>query len=180
MRLVLENCEIRSWERRDIPQLVHHANNYNVWRNLRDRFPFPYTAVHGEAWVRAASQERPQTSFAIATGGQAAGGIGLLPQEDVGRHAAEVGYWLGEDHWGRGLMTEALQGFVPWCFDHFEVCRLYAYVFEWNPASCRVLEKAGFTLEGRLRKSVTKDGQIIDQFLYALVRTPEVPGAARA
>jgi len=176
VRLVLEQCEIRGWDRRDIPALVRHANNYNVWRNLRDRFPFPYTAVHGEAWVRAAAQERPQTSLAIAVGGQAVGGIGLLPQDDVARYSAEVGYWLGEEFWGRGLATEALQGFVPWCFDHFDLCRLYACVFEWNPASCRVLEKAGFTLEGRLRKSVAKDGHLIDQFLYSLVRDRTAPG----
>jgi len=180
VRLLLEHCEIRSWDRRDIPALVRNANSYNVWRNLRDRFPFPYTTVHGEAWVRAATQERPQTSFAVVAAGEAAGGIGFLPQEDVGRHSAEIGYWLGETHWGQGLMTEALRGFVPWVFDHFAVCRLYAYVFEWNPASCRVLEKCGFELEGRLRKSVAKDGQIIDQFLYSLVREPPLPGERRA
>src|SRR5215510_773343 len=152
MRLVLDHCEIRNWERRDVAALTRHANNRAVWRNLRDRFPHPYTTAHGEAWIRAAAIERPTTSFAIAVGGEAVGGIGLLPPDDVHRRGAEIGYWLGETYWGRGIATEALRAFVPWCFQHFPICRLYAYVFEWNPASRRVLEKAGFTLEGHLLK----------------------------
>lgn len=170
MRLVLERCVIRSWERSDVPALVRNADHHIVWRNLRDRFPYPYTRAAGEAWVRAARAEHPESSFAIEYGGEAVGGIGLLMQEDVARHSAEVGYWLGPESWGQGLATEALRGFTDWAFANLDICRLFANVFEWNPASCRVLEKAGFELEGRLRKSVTKEGQIIDQFLYALVR----------
>ena len=98
------------------------------------------------------------------------GSIGLTLQEDVHRRSAEIGYWLGEPFWGRGIMSEAVPAFTAYAFATFDVCRLYATVFEWNPASARILEKAGYVLEGRLRKSVTKDGRIIDQFLFACVR----------
>jgi RimJ/RimL family protein N-acetyltransferase len=122
--------------------------------------------------VRAAAADRPETSFAIAVEGEAVGGIGLLLLEDVYRRSAEVGYWLGRAHWGRGLATEALRGFADWAFAHYDICRLFGYVFETNPASRRVLEKAGFVLEGTLRMSVTKEKRTLDQFLYARVFEP--------
>jgi RimJ/RimL family protein N-acetyltransferase len=172
VRLVLDRCEIRSWVRRDVPAIVRHANDYEVWRNLRDRFPHPYTTSAGEAWVRAATREHPEASFAIAVDGEAVGGIGLQRLDDVYRRSAEVGYWLGRAYWGRGLATEALRGFAAWAFPHYDVCRLFSYVFETNPASCRVLEKADFILEGRMRMSVTKEGRTLDQFLFARVHEP--------
>jgi RimJ/RimL family protein N-acetyltransferase len=88
-------------------------------------------------------------------------------QADVGYRSAEIGYWLGEEFWGRGITTEALNAVSNFAFSSFDLCRLYAHVFEWNMASARVLEKAGYTLEGRMKKSVTKDGKSIDQLLYA-------------
>ena len=155
--------------------MVRHANDYDVWRTLRDRFPHPYTRRDAEAWIRAARGERPETSFAIALGDEAVGGIGLQIQDDVYRRSAEVGYWLGRTVWGRGLATEALRGFTDWAFAHLELCRLYSFVFETNPASRRVLEKAGYALEGCMRSAVTKEGRTLDQFLFACVR----PEAAR-
>jgi RimJ/RimL family protein N-acetyltransferase len=88
----------------------------------------------------------------------------------VHRRSAEIGYWLGEPFWGRGIMSEAVPAFTAYAFATFDVCRLYASVFEWNPASARILEKAGYVCEGRLRKSVVKDGRTIDQLLFACVR----------
>jgi RimJ/RimL family protein N-acetyltransferase len=170
LELVLTHAVIRSWHLRDIPSLVRHANNRRVWRNLRDRFPHPYTASDGDRWIRQATQAVPQTHFAIAIGDQAVGGIGLDLQVDVFRRSAEIGIWLGEAHWGRGIATEAVRALTDFAFTNFDVCRVYAGVFEWNPASMRVLEKAGYSVEGRLRKSVTKDGQTIDRMLYAIVR----------
>ena len=99
-----------------------------------------------------------------------AGGIGVVLQSDVERVSAELGYWLGERAWGRGVMTEAVAAFVPWAFDRYSLTRIYAHVFEFNVASTRVLEKAGFLCEGRLRKAVIKNGQVLDELMYARIR----------
>ncbi len=170
MELVLTRGVIRSWRPEDIPSLVRHANNRRVWRNLKDRFPNPYTTSDGDHWIRRATQSMPETHFAITIGGEAVGGIGFDLQTDVFRRSAEIGIWLGEAHWGLGIGTEAIRAMTDFAFTHFDVCRLYGGVFEWNPASMRMLDKAGYSLEGRMRKSVTKDGQTIDQMLYAVVR----------
>ena len=110
------------------------------------------------------------TQFAIVLAGELVGGIGIEPGVDVFRRSAEIGYWLGEPFWGRGLATEALRGATDYAFTTFDICRLEAGVFEWNPASARVLEKAGYTLEGRARLAVVKDGRTGDRLQYALVR----------
>jgi RimJ/RimL family protein N-acetyltransferase len=172
MQLVLPNCLVRSWRQEDAPSLVRHANNRRVWVNLRDRFPHPYTSDDGArflAWVLA---ERPETNFAIAVGKEAVGAIGYQIQPDVHRISAEIGFWLGEAYWGRGIVTEALRAVTEHAFHTHNLRRLFAGVFEWNPASMRVLEKVGYTREAVLRKSAIKDGRIIDQALYAIVREP--------
>ena len=170
MELKLERCTLRPYRRGDEAALARHADNRNVSRNMRDRFPYPYTAADAREWITRVSAQEPVANFAIVVGGEVVGGIGLEPGADVFRRSAEVGYWLGEPFWGRGLATEALRAVTEYAFRTFDICRLEAGVFEWNPASARVLEKAGYELEGRLRKNVTKDGQTIDQFLYAMVR----------
>jgi RimJ/RimL family protein N-acetyltransferase len=170
MRLVLNRCEIRSWERSDVRSLAGHANNRKIWRNVRDQFPFPYSTSDAEVWIRTARSMRPETAFAIVVDGEAVGAIGIELKDDVYRNSAEIGYWLGETFWGRGITSEALAGFTDWVFAHFELDRLYAHVFEWNPASARVLEKAGYQLEARMRQAVIKDGQTIDVLLYAMLR----------
>ncbi|HEX6211213.1 MAG TPA: GNAT family protein [Methylomirabilota bacterium] len=164
---------IRDWRLSDAPSLARHANNPRVWANLRDRFPSPYTIADAEAWVRHSERATPATDFAIVVGGEAVGGIGVVLQQDVERTGAETGFWLGESWWGRGIMTAALSAFAPWALDHYRLTRLYAYVFEYNAASARVLEKAGFVREARLRKAAIKQGRVIDQFLYAKVREGE-------
>ena len=172
MELELASGRIREWRPEDAASLARHADNRNIWRNVRDHFPHPYTVADAETWIQRTTSERPPTQLAIEVDGEAAGGIGVFLQRDVERRSAELGYWLGEAHWGRGLMTEAVRRFTAAVFDAFDLLRIYAVVFEWNPASCRVLEKAGFALEGRLRKAVVKDGVVLDQFLYAAVREP--------
>ena len=161
---------LRPWREGDAPALVKYANNRNVWRNLKDIFPHPYTMRDAEAWVQLQKDRDPQTDLAIANADEAIGAIGLKLQTDVYRRSAEVGYWLGEPFWGQGIATHALLAITEYAFATFDLVRLEALVKEWNPASMRVLEKCGFTLEGRLRKRVTKDGQTVDQLLYALVR----------
>jgi RimJ/RimL family protein N-acetyltransferase len=121
-------------------------------------------------WIEFANSEKPVSNFAIEVDGAAVGAIGLLLRDDVYRLSAEIGYWLGEEFWGRGIASRAVAALSDYAFASFGLCRLYAEVFEWNPASMRVLEKAGYQFEGRLRKGVIKDGQVIDACLYALVR----------
>ncbi len=161
---------VRAWERSDAASLVRYANNRRVWLNLRDTFPHPYTAADAEQWLARATALRPPTHFAIAVGNEAVGGIGFEPQSDVLRRSAEVGFWLGEPFWGRGIATAALAAVSAHAFATSDLCRLYAYVFEWNAGSMRVLEKAGYVREACLRRAVVKDGKVIDQYLYALVR----------
>lgn len=161
---------MRSWEWRDRDSIVRYANNRKVSINLRDRFPHPYTIRDARTWLDMVIGIKPETSFAIAVGDEAVGGIGFTVQSDVGHRSAEIGYWLGEDFWGKGIATDALKAVTEHAFANFDLCRIFAHVFEWNGASARVLEKAGYTLEGRLRKSVTKEGQTIDQLMYAVVR----------
>ena len=167
----LPRCTLRPWRVGDEASLVRHANNRNVSRNLKDRFPFPYTAADADAWIRHAGAHSPVTAFAIEVDGAAVGGVGIELGTDVHRRSAEIGYWLGEPFWGRGIATEALRAVTEYAFATFDICRLEAGVFDWNPASARVLEKAGYTLEGRARCAVVKDGRLGDRLLYALVRS---------
>lgn len=160
---------LRPWKASDIGELVPLADNPKIWRNLRDGFPQPYTRRDAKAWIGQATLMSPSTHFAITVEGRIAGGIGLLLQPDIHRRGAELGYWLGEPFWGRGIMTAAVAAFLPHALSAFDLVRIQALVLEWNPASTRVLEKAGFALEGRLRRSAVKDGAILDEFLYAYV-----------
>ena len=170
MRLVLDPCEVRPWRRADAPALARHANSRRVWLNLRDRFPHPYALADAHAFLDLAEAQRPPTVFAIAVGEEAVGGIGLTPGTDVERCSAEIGYWVGEAFWGRGIATAAVRGFSEWALAAFNLTRLYALPYARNAASVRVLEKAGYTFEGRLRRSAVKDGEVLDQLLYALIR----------
>jgi len=166
----LSRSTLRAWRRGDESSLVRYANNRNVWQNLRDRFPHPYTTGDADEWIRTAGVESPLANFAIVVAGEAVGGTGLTLGTDVFRRSAEVGYWLGEPFWGRGIATEVLRAITDYAFDSFDICRLEAGVFEWNPASMRVLEKAGYVYEGRARLGVTKGGRTGDRVLYARVR----------
>jgi [ribosomal protein S5]-alanine N-acetyltransferase len=170
MEIVLSRCRLRPFREGDQASIVRYANNRRVWLNLRDAFPHPYTRSDSDAWVRRVAGHAPPTQFGIEVAGEVVGGIGLTLQEDVHRRSAEIGYWLGEPFWGRGLMSEVVPAFTAYAIATFDVRRLYATVFEWNHASARVLEKSGYVLEGRLRKSVVKDGHTIDQLLFAYVR----------
>ena len=162
---------LRAWRRSDISSLVRYANNRKIWINLRDIFPHPYTRAEAEKWIAICeSNQGPTTNFAIELQGEAIGGIGCRLLDDVNCKTAEIGYWLGEPFWGRGIATAALKQTTEYAFQTFSLERLQASVFEWNPASARVLEKAGYILEGRLRRSIFKDGRLDDSLLYARVR----------
>ena len=171
MRLPLGVCDVRSWRRGDAGALVEHANNRKIWLNLRDRFPHPFTTRHARTFLRSVLVERPETNFAIDVDGAAVGGIAFRIQSDVERVGAELGYWLGEPYWGRGIGTAAVRAVTERALATHGLTRVFALPFAHNRASARVLEKAGFTLEGVLRASAIKDGRVLDQLLYARIRT---------
>jgi len=163
---------LRPWREADLDSLVRYADNRNVWRTLRDIFPHPYTRADGEGWLaHCAAQPDPQLQFAIEFEGAAVGGIGFERRNEVYRFTAEIGYWLGEPFWGRGIMTEAVRRATAYGFQALGVERIEAHVFSSNPRSGRVLEKNGYTLEGRLRRSVFKDRQFLDALLYSRLQT---------
>jgi ribosomal-protein-alanine N-acetyltransferase len=166
---------LRPWRIDDAAALVAHGNNRNVSRNLRDRFPFPYTAADAEAYLAHATQTPHELVFCIEVEGSAGGGIGLHPGDDVYRLSAELGYWLAEPFWGRGIVTEAVQAVVRHGFNLLPLVRIEAGAFSSNPASARVLEKCGFTFEGVRRHNVIKDGQILDLLGYSILREECLP-----
>jgi [ribosomal protein S5]-alanine N-acetyltransferase len=163
--------QLRPWLPSDAESLTRHANDRRIWRNLRDVFPHPYTRADAEAFIAFAERRPPPTTLAIVIDDEAVGGIGCRLHDDVERISAEVGYWLGAAHWGRGVMTDVVRTYARLLFGaRPELRRLYAIPYAWNDASMRVLEKAGWRLEGRMRQSALKDGEVTDQLLYALLR----------
>ena len=170
MQLDLGSCGVRSFRESDAGELALHANNRKVWLQLRDYFPHPYTIDNARGFIAFASGADPETAFALTVGGAPVGAIGVTLRDDVERCSAEIGYWLGVQCWGRGIATRALVGFTPYAFETYGVERLYAIPFAANAASCRVLEKAGYRLEGRMRRSAIKDGLVQDQLLYSILR----------
>ena len=167
MQLTLKQCTIRPWRLDDAESLARHANNRKVWIALRDLFPHPYTTEDAHTFLKSVINSEPVTLFCVEANKTAVGGIGIRIGADVHRQTAELGYWLSQEFWGRGIMTEAVAAFTDFCFEKFQLRRIYAEPFANNPASARVLEKAGFAFEGRLKNNVMKDGQVLDSLLYA-------------
>lgn len=169
MELRGQRCVVRPWRFGDEVPLARHANNRNVARQLRDRFPHPYTISDGRRFIQSVAGATPITNFAIAVDDEACGGIGFSPGTDVERYSAEIGYWLGEPFWGRGIVAEALVLVSQYAFEQCGLLRLFALPFADNAQSVRVLEKAGYTREGILVASSVKYGTPRDQAIYALV-----------
>lgn len=162
-------CVVRDWTPGDRDCLVRSANNRKIWRNMAHRFPHPYTAQDAEQWFQYLSRLPRQTHWAIDVGGDAVGGIGVDLASGVHAKTGHFGYWLAEPYWNRGIMTAAVRQTSADILARCALARLEARVYEWNPASMRVLEKCGFSREGVLRRSIFKDGQIIDSVIYALL-----------
>lgn len=169
MHKTLSRSVVRSWQDNDIDSLAKYANNRNIWINLRDAFPHPYSEQDAKTFLKMVSQQDPETYYAIEIDGEAAGSIGFTLLSDVGRVSAEIGYWLAEPFWNRGVMTEVVKFVTGYAISAHNLIRIYAMPFAWNPASYKVLENAGYELEGRMRRSAIKDGRITDQLLYAYV-----------
>jgi [ribosomal protein S5]-alanine N-acetyltransferase len=161
---------LRPWNSSDLNSLVRYANNWNVAKNMTDKFPFPYTESDGKAFIEFATKDDPIHIFAIDIDGQAVGGIGIHPQEDIHRKNAELGYWLGEPFWGKGIISEAIKVAVDFAFATFAIDRVFARPFGTNTASQKVLEKNGFVLEARFERVLYKDKEYLDELIYAVRR----------
>ncbi len=164
---------LRPWYLEDIPSLTHYINNIHIWNNVRDGMPHPYTEEDAHSYITMVQEEAANGSpvnFAIDIEGEAVGGIGFVAGKDVERISAEIGYWLGEPFWNKGIMTDVVREASLLAFETLPFTRLYAGVFEKNPSSMRVLEKAGYTKEGIFRKAVIKNGEVMDFHIYALLK----------
>jgi RimJ/RimL family protein N-acetyltransferase len=162
-------CVLRPWRAADREDLIREANNRKVWRNMTHTFPHPYTERDADLWLAIAADPGRSIQLAIDMDGQAVGGIGAIAGEGIFAGTAQFGYWLGESHWGRGLASAAARALAESIGRERLFARLEAQVFDWNPASMRVLEKAGFERVAVLRCAATKDGYLIDTVLYARV-----------
>lgn len=163
------NFKLRPWHPADVDDLVRYANNWEIAKYLRDAFPHPYTPENAASFIEMASKS--PSIFAIEIDGNACGGIGLHPQQDIYRLNAEMGYWLGQPFWGRGIITEAIGRIVTFGFAQMPIDRIFAVPFGSNTASQKVLEKNGFVLEARLYSTIIKNGKLEDELIYA-VRKP--------
>ena len=161
------NVRLRPFTIEDIDSLVKFANNYNIAKNLMDIFPHPYSIENGKAFIEIATKSSPPNVLAIEVNSEAAGAIGIHPQNDIYRKNAELGYWLAEPYWGKGIITEAIIQMVDYGFKNWDINRIYARPFGYNIASQKALEKAGFVLEARLEKTIFKNGEYIDELIYA-------------
>ncbi|MGI8893104.1 MAG: GNAT family N-acetyltransferase [Bacteroidia bacterium] len=170
MEFHLSTCLIRCWEAGDEQSLVENANNFNVSKNLKDSFPYPYTLNDANDWINFNILKKTKTNFALVVDGCAVGGIGLHEKEDIFCKNMEIGYWLGEGYWGKGIVTEAAITITQYGFNNFDIERIYASVFATNKASMKVLEKADYKLEALLKKAVHKNGQVLDEYIFAKYR----------
>ena len=170
MELTTGDLLLRPLHYADRADLAALADNRNIWCTLRDMFPSPYSIADAEKFIDMVKQQNPQMTFAMDFRHNFAGVISLIPQQDVYRHSAELGYWLGEPYWGQGITTAATRLVCQYAFDELQLTRIFASVFQGNIASARVLEKCGFFHEGTLRQAVIKDGKILDELRFALLK----------
>ncbi len=162
---------LREWKLTDVVSLSQQANNINIWNNVRDHFPHPYTEADAEQFIKMVIENpKPVTDFAIIVDDKSVGGIGLVLQQDVERITVELGYWLGEEYWGQGIMTEAVKRMTKYAFDNFPVVKIFAPVYDFNIASQKVLQKAGFECEAILKKASIKNEKIIDLHYHSLIK----------
>jgi [ribosomal protein S5]-alanine N-acetyltransferase len=162
--------KLRPWRASDLDSLVKFGNNPAIAANMSDMFPNPYTPEKGKAFIDMATQDEPARIMAIEVLGEAAGGIGLHPQQDIYRLNAELGYWLAEPYWRKGIITRAIKQMTQYGFEHLDINRIFARPFGYNKASQTALEKAGFTLEARLKETIIKNGVVQDELIYAIRR----------
>lgn len=166
-------CKIRKWKLSDATDLAAAISNKKILDNLRDGLPYPYTEQDGENYISEmlSANEDETFAFAITADNKAIGSIGVFRQENIHRQTAELGYYISEEYWGKGIMTEAVKQICEYVFSNSDIIRIYAEPFAYNMASCRVLEKAGFQYEGTLRNNAVKNGKVIDMKMYSILKT---------
>lgn len=164
------NFTLRPWNINDLDSLVSNANNKKIAQYMTDQFPHPYTIEKGKAFIEFATKGSPLHIFAIDINGKAVGGIGVHPQMDIQCKNAELGYWLAESFWGKGIVTKAIGQMIDYGFKNFDIDRIFARPFGTNKGSQRVLEKSGFVLEARFEKTLFKNGEYLDELVYAVRR----------
>ncbi len=165
-------CRIRKWELSDAKDLAAALSNKKVQDNLRDGLPYPYTEQDGKEFISAmlSADENETFAFAITVDNMVLGSIGIFRQGNIHRQTAELGYYIAEEYWGKGIMTEAVKQICEYVFANSDIIRIYAEPFAYNIASCRALEKAGFQYEGTLRSNAVKNGKVIDMKMYSLLK----------
>ncbi len=160
--------KLRPWRFEDLDTLIKYANNFKIAKNMTDQFPHPYTIEKGKAFIDFASSSQPTNILAIESNNEVIGAIGIHPQNDIQRKNAELGYWLAEPFWGKGIMTNAIIQMTEYAFKNWDINRIFARPFGTNIASQKALEKAGFKLEGRFEKSFYKNDEFVDELIYAI------------
>lgn len=168
-------CIIRKWRLEDAGELAEMISNKKIQDNLRDGLPYPYTVKDAEDYIRAmlAADRNATYAFAIVADQRVVGSIGVFRGTNIHYRTAEMGYYVGESYWGRGIGTSAVKQACAYIFQNTDIIRIYAEPFSTNEGSCRILEKAGFRLEGVLHQNAVKNGEIIDMKMYALVKQEE-------
>jgi len=157
---------LREWKRSDADALAAIANNKKIWDNVRDRLPFPYTKKDAKEWLELVKKQKVVTTFCVEVDGELAGSIGVTLRDDVYRKTAEIGYFIGEEYWGKGVATEAIKQMVNYVHKKFDIVRIFAEVFEFNKASMKALEKNGFYLESIRKKAAFKNNIILNDYVW--------------
>jgi [ribosomal protein S5]-alanine N-acetyltransferase len=172
MQIITPTCILREWQDKDAKSLTEAANNINIFNNVRDLFPSPYTLKDAQFWIRLCQNTKgPVTSFAIDVGGVAVGNISIMLKEDIYRSNVEIGYFLDERYWGHGIMTEAIKAITQYAFQSFPINRAYAEPFENNHGSRKALEKAGYACEAVFSKNIIKNGKLINSCIYSILKS---------
>ncbi|MCL2383468.1 MAG: GNAT family N-acetyltransferase [Oscillospiraceae bacterium] len=162
---------IRKWRIEDAEELSNAMNNKKILDNLRDGIPYPYTIEHAKEFIMKMLSVKTDSeySWAIIVDNKVAGNIGAIRKSNIHSHTAEMGYYISEPHWGKGIMTNVVKEVCKYIFENTDIIRIFAEPFADNIASCKVLEKAGFELEGVLRKNAIKNGEILNTKIYSII-----------
>ena len=166
------NCKIRKWKLTDAKDIAVALSNKKIQDNLRDGLPYPYSEQDGIDFISSmlSANEDETFAFAITLDDKVIGSIGVFRQQNIHRQTAEMGYYIAEEYWGKGIMTDAVKQICEYVFKNSDILRIYAEPFAYNTGSCRVLEKAGFQYEGTLRNNAVKNGKVVDMKMYSLLR----------
>jgi ribosomal-protein-alanine N-acetyltransferase len=161
---------IREFQKGDEASLALNANNFNVWKSVRDIFPHPYTYDDAVQWIDYNLGLDNPVNFTVEVDGDSVGAVGIIQGEDVYKKSIQIGYWLGEGYWGNGITTEAVKWLVDFCFSNFDINRVWASVFSNNEASKKVLKKCGFLHEATLKESIFKNNIYFDEHIYSVLK----------